>query len=47
MWRNTDLFPGEWVGTEHELEKEKELKVGDKAKVILDSRFDDKDIRKV
>ena len=35
-WRNDDIFPGEWVGTEHELELKKELNIGDKARVIID-----------
>ena len=46
-WRNNDIFPGEWVGTEHELELEKELNVGDRAKVIVDSQFDDNAIRRI
>ena len=45
-WRNDDIFPGEWVGTEHELEREKELNVGDRAKVIVDSQFNDHHIRR-
>ncbi len=44
MWkRHLDIFPNEWVGTEYEVEKEKELNVGDKAVVIVDSQFRDKD----
>ena len=43
MWRrNLDIFPGEWVGTEHEREKDIELEIGDYAKVIVDSQFQDK-----
>lgn len=45
-WRSTDIFPGEWVGTEHEAELEKELNIGDKAKVIVDSQFNDHHIRR-
>lgn len=42
MWkRNSDIFPGEWVGTYHEKELEKELEIGDRAKVIVDSQFQD------
>lgn len=42
MWkRQLDVFPVEWDGTEHELEQEKELNIGDKAKVIVDSQFND------
>ena len=44
MWnRALDIFPGEWVGTEHELELEKELNTGDTALVIVDSQFQDAD----
>lgn len=43
MWkRSSDIFPGEWVGTEYESEAGKELNIGDKAKVIVDSQFRDK-----
>lgn len=43
MWkRMSDIFPGEWVGTEHELEATKELEIGDRCKVIVDSQFQDK-----
>lgn len=43
MWkRSSDIFPGEWVGTVHEFETEKELNIGDKAKIIIDSQFRDK-----
>lgn len=42
MWkRSLNIFPGEWVGTEHESETRKELNIGDKAKVIVDSQFRD------
>ena len=42
MWkRNSDVFPSEWVGTSHEEEFEKELEIGDRAKVIVDSQFQD------
>ena len=42
MWkRSCDIFPGEWVGTVHELETELELNVGDKATVIVDYQFKD------
>lgn len=42
MWkRYLDIFPREWTGTEHESETEKELEIGDKAKVIVDSQFQD------
>lgn len=46
MWRNTDIFPGEWIGTEYELEFEKELNIGDKAMVIIDSQFRDYQVRR-
>lgn len=40
MWsRVLDVFPGEWIGTEHEKECEKELELGDYAKVIVNSQF--------
>ena len=39
--RTTDIFPGEWVGTEYELELKKKLNIGDRAKVIIDSQFRD------
>lgn len=43
MWkRHLDIFPGEWVGTDHEEELKKELEIGDYAKVIIDSQFQDK-----
>ena len=43
MWkRPLDIFPGEWCGTEHEQELEKELEIGDYAKVVVDSQFYDK-----
>lgn len=43
MWkRSLDIFPGEWVGTEHEREKDIELEIGDYVKVIVDSQFQDK-----
>ena len=43
MWKRTcDIFPGEWVGTIHELELMKELEIGDKAKVIVNSQFQDR-----
>lgn len=43
MWKRClDIFPGEWVGTEHESEADKELEIGDKAKVIVDSQFQDR-----
>ena len=36
MWkRHLDIFPGEWVGTDHEEELKKELEIGDYAKVII------------
>lgn len=42
MWkRSLDIFPGEWARTEHEPETEKELEIGDKAKVVVDSQFQD------
>lgn len=40
--RRLDIFPGEWIGTAHEKELEKELEIGDYAKVIVDSQFQDK-----
>lgn len=40
--RTIAIFPGEWVGTEHEFELGKKLNIGDKAKVIVDSQFRDK-----
>lgn len=44
MWKRClDIYPGEWVGAlEHQNELEKELEIGDKAKVIVDSQFQDK-----
>ena len=40
MWkRNSDIFPGEWVGTYHEKELEKELEIGDHAKVIVNFKI--------
>ena len=43
MWKRClDIFPGEWVGTEHESELKKELETGDRAKVIVDSQFQDR-----
>lgn len=42
MWKNTlDVFPGEWVGTDHEKEITKELVIGDMALVAVDSQFQD------
>ena len=42
MWkRHLDIFPGKWVGTNHEKELKKELEIGDYAKVIVDSQFQD------
>ena len=46
LQRSEDVFPGEWVGTEHELEKQRFLNIGDKAKVITDSQFDDSKVRR-
>lgn len=44
MWKRVnDVFPGEWIGTEHEKELMKELEIGDSAKVIIDSQFRDTD----
>lgn len=40
--RPLDIFPGEWFGTEHEKELERELEIGDYAKVVVDSQFQDK-----
>lgn len=43
MWKRClDIFPGEWIGTEHEAELEKELEIGDKAEIIVDSQFQDR-----
>ena len=43
MWKRTlDIFPGEWIGSIHEKELEKELEIGDYAKVIVDSQFQDR-----
>lgn len=43
LWkRHLDIFPGEWIGTKHEKELKKELEIGDNAKVIIDSQFQDK-----
>lgn len=39
--RQLDIFPGEWIGSDHENELEKELEVGDYAKVIVNSQFQD------
>lgn len=40
--RLLDIFPGEWFGTDHEKELERELEIGDYAKVVVDSQFQDK-----
>lgn len=40
--RPLDIFPGEWFGTEHEKELERELEIGDYANVVVDSQFQDK-----
>lgn len=40
--RPLDIFPGEWFGTEHEKELERELEIDDYAKVVVDSQFQDK-----
>lgn len=40
--RSLDIFPSEWVGTDHEKELERELEIGDCAKVVVDSQFQDK-----
>lgn len=40
--RPLDIFPGEWFGTDHEKELERELEIGDCAKVVVDSQFQDK-----
>lgn len=40
--RSLDIFPSEWVGTDHEKELGKELEINDYAKVIVDSQFQDK-----
>ena len=43
MWKRIlDIFPGEWIGTIHEKELEKELEIGDYVKVIVDSQFQDR-----
>ena len=36
--RPLDIFPSEWVGTNHEKELDKELEIGDYAKVVVDSQ---------
>lgn len=42
MWKRClDIFPGEWIGTEHEKELDKELEIGDYAKVVVNSQFQD------
>lgn len=43
-----DIFPGEWVGREDkEAEWKKKLNIGDRATVVVDSQFDDSDIRRI
>lgn len=42
MKRPLNVFPGEWAGIEeYETEWKKNLKIGDKVKVIIDSQFRD------
>lgn len=36
-----DVFPGEWIGTRHESELDKEITIGDKALVAVNSQFRD------
>lgn len=40
-WREKDIFPGEWVGTDHEKELSKRIELNDNAKVVVDSQFQD------
>lgn len=43
MWkRSLDIFPSEYINPEHENELNNELELGDFAKVIVDSQFQDK-----
>jgi ribosomal protein L21E len=48
-WKRTlDIFPSEWNETQHENELNKELELGDKAKIIVDSQFiDDNEPRRI
>lgn len=42
MWRNAlDIFPGDWIETEHEEELSEEIQIGDRALVIIDFQFQD------
>ena len=49
MWKRTcDILPGEWVGTEHELETRKELNIGNQVKIVVDSQFrDENELRRI
>lgn len=48
MWKRTlDIFPGEWVGTDQEEELSREVEIGDKVKIIVDSQFNDSDERRI
>ena len=42
-----DIFPGEWVGNPDKEAEWGKLNVGDQAVVIINSQFDDNDIRRI
>lgn len=42
-----NLFPNEWIGTDHEKELNKELNINEFAEVIVDSQFDDSKERSI
>ena len=48
MWEGSmDVFPSEWIGTDHEKELDKELNINEFAEVIVDFQFDDSKERSI